>query len=138
MVGIAVIWGFPFIIKKHLRPARLGHLKAQQARQPSRLVAATRAPGCRAPGERQQRRELRRRQLKEPDFALLVPICCKSVSLLSFSHLHISMAGKSLVWSTELLYFAGKSSPRFNRSLAFQYSSRWWLEAGRGGDALVQ
>jgi hypothetical protein len=47
MVGIVVIWGFPFI--KKLRPAGLGHLKAQQARQPSRLVAATRAPVCRAP-----------------------------------------------------------------------------------------
>jgi hypothetical protein len=51
-----------------------------------------------------------------------------SVCLLSFSHLHINMAGKTLVRSTQLLYFAGKSSPPFNRSLEFQYSSRRWLE----------
>jgi hypothetical protein len=48
------------------------------------------------------------------------------------------MAGKSLVRGTQLLYFAGKSSPQFNQSLAFLYSSRWWLEAGRGATALVQ
>jgi hypothetical protein len=117
-----------------LRPAGLGHLKAQQARQPSRLVAASRARG--AVLQREEAAEIgdnrdrssgsdswRSRNLRGSFRSPAISVC-----LLSFSHLHINMAGKTLVHSTQLLYFAGKSSPPFNRSLAFQYSSRRWLE----------